>query len=114
MTPDIKKFLKSSARNEWLISRKLHVYVRKGFHIVAGEMRRCFDVATIEVPPQHQHQGVFTKWLAEVEAHVATVPELECVFVESILERGLVPFLTRNGYSFVEHTEETCMYKMLK
>jgi len=113
LTPDIKKFLASSVRNEWLTSKFMKVYVRKGFHIVDGQMRRCFDVASIEVQPKFQRQGVFTRWLAEVESYVVTT-DLECIFVESILQRGLVPFLIRNGYSFVPYSNETCMYKLTK
>ena len=70
MEPDIKAFLSSDRRNEWLGGVVLNVYV--------------------------------------------TTTDLECIYVESILERALVPFLTRNGYQFVEHSNKTCMYKLIQ
>jgi GNAT superfamily N-acetyltransferase len=113
VAPDIKKFLDGPARNEWLFAKKIHVYVRKGHHIVNGKIQLCFDVATIDVPPQYQRQGVFTKWLAEVEAYLASHKDApQIVFVESILERNLVPFLARNGYQFTDDTQ-TCMFKFV-
>lgn len=124
MNPDIKNFLNDPhIRNAWLTGTTMQVYVRKGMHFVDGKLRLCFDVASIVVDEEFQRQGIFTRWLVEVEAHIATT-DMECVYVwmadwpqrrnyvESILERGLVPFLTRNGYKFADR-QESSMFKMI-
>jgi hypothetical protein len=112
MTPDIKKFLNNPrTRNSWLESKLLRVYVRKGFHSIDGQIRTTFDVANVEVPWKLQGRGIFTRWLQSVEVYVTTYTTLDCVFVESILETNLIPFLTRKGYIPVKGSNPPSMYK---
>lgn len=109
--PDIHKFLKDPhVRNKWLMSTYMSVYVRKGQHLIDGKFRSCFDVANINVPEEFRGQHIFTMWLERVEKKISEFG-IECVFVESILENRLIPFLSRHGYMEVPGSNPPSMYK---
>ena len=113
MSPNITKFLNNPhVRNEWLSSAKMNVYVRKGRHLINGEIRLCFDVASIGVPDNLRGKGIFTKWLEQVEKEIPSF-EIEYVFVESILESRLIPFLGRHGYTEIPGSNPPSMYKQI-
>jgi ribosomal protein S18 acetylase RimI-like enzyme len=64
MEKKLKDFLKSERSNAWLESREMSVYVRKGHHLgMNGELRSYFDIASIEVKPNFQRQGIFKRFL---------------------------------------------------
>jgi GNAT superfamily N-acetyltransferase len=81
----------------------LHVYVRRGFHILDGtEAEWCFDIANVSVDVESRRKGVFKRFLSwtEVEAGKRGLP----VFVESILNSQLYAFLRERGYRSQPHT----------
>jgi N-acetylglutamate synthase-like GNAT family acetyltransferase len=110
MPPNITKFLNNHAHNEWLKSEKMDVYVRKGHHLIDGEIRSCFDVANISVPEKLRGHGIFTKWLEQVEKKILPFG-IEYVFVESILELRLVSFLNSRGYKEIPGSNPPSMCK---
>ena len=109
-TTQVSEFLDSPLRNAWLHFTCLDVYVRRGYHRIDGKIVCCFDVANVSVAPRHRRKGVFKSWLAEIEV-VAASRGLAGVFVESIQNEVLVPFLTSRGYSPVPGSSPPSMFK---
>lgn len=56
----------------------------------------CLDIATIEVDEEHRGKGVFTRFLTLVEEEAEK--RHMAVWVESIQEPRLIPFLKARGY----------------
>ena len=105
----LAEFLASKYRNIWLELDDMRVYVRKSWRHLDGNTRRCIDVASVEVDEYCRGQGIFTKWLAELEQII--VPDYEYVFVECVLNEKLVPHLEKLGYSAIRSTITPDLYK---
>ena len=106
----VSEFLDSPLRNAWLHFAYLDAYVRRGYHLIDSKTVCCFDIANVSVVPRHRRKGVFKSWLAEIEV-VAASRGLAGVFVESIQNEVLVPFLTSQGYSPVPGSLPPSMFK---
>lgn len=91
-----------SARS-WICSGRLRAYVRVTRHKVNGALADTIDVASIEVDEAHRGKGTFTRWLAKVEALARE--HHRTVYVESVLQERLVPFLIARGYHTVSHAD---------
>jgi GNAT superfamily N-acetyltransferase len=89
----------------------MRVYVRRGTHMIERQVTLCLDIANIEVEEECQGQGLFTAWLAYAE-QMAELRGLKAVFVENIMNKRLIPFLFRRGYSEQEG-DRSCMYKIV-
>jgi GNAT superfamily N-acetyltransferase len=109
-TPDIQAFLSSGKRNEWISGDKMSVYVRNARHALGGALVHCFDIANIKVDEGWQNTGIFTQWLDYVESSVKGV---DAIYVESILNPILVPFLEKRGYLHEDVGGVPCMYKLV-
>ena len=109
-TMQASEFLDSPLRNAWLHFSYLDAYVRRGYHLIDGKVVCCSDIANVSVVPRHRRKGIFKSWLAEIEV-VAASRGLEGVFVESIQNEVLVPFLTSRGYSLVPKSSPPSMFK---
>lgn len=97
MTPtQLKNFLYSHARNEWLESEGKRVYVRKGVHacISKGLTLRCVDIASIQITPEGM--GEFTRWYPAIR-QTAIQFGADAVFFESVLNERFAAKLERMG-----------------
>lgn len=65
----ISEFYKSRQRNQWLIlpDESFKLYVRKAFHILNGCSYQFLDLASFEVHPDYQNQGIVRDLLTELE-----------------------------------------------
>ena len=97
--------------NQWIRERHMSVYVRKGRRYLEGQTMDCLDIGTVTVDERHRGKGHFTKFLLRFEQEASRLRRL--VYVESILEPRLVPFLIKRGYKFVPNMKMVIpsMYK---
>ena len=103
----LSEFIESSCTNDWLELDNMLVYVRKGQHICNGKLLHTFDIANISVHPDHQHEGIFTSFLEDVET--LGLP----VHVENVLTEQFANFFRkREGYEVL--VEEYGMVSFLK
>ena len=79
----------------WLSFKRLNVYCRA---LTRANAKKVFVVANIEVDESYRKQGVFTKWLADVEQLVKAQGFSEVV-IENVLNDVLEPFLLSKGYA---------------
>jgi N-acetylglutamate synthase-like GNAT family acetyltransferase len=93
VTEQLDLFLQSPARNQWLLSPTIDVYVRKGVarDTVVGKVEPL-ELANINVRPKLQNTGVFTKVLCHVER--LGYP----VLIENILSKRFREFFIKRGY----------------
>jgi hypothetical protein len=110
----IRAFNSSAARNTWIVHKNIKVYVRKGQRRLPNTtgFQLTFDVANIEVMAE-KGKGVFTEWLGIAE-HQARLLGYDAVFVESILEERLIPFLERRGYKHMPGSIPPSMYLLIQ
>lgn len=105
-------FMRSEQRNAWIAGPNgvFRVYARNSRRTL--HPTRAFfpmlDLATIEVHPDYQRKGIFTKFLTDLEQQVDRP-----LYIENILNPDLVRFLTRrkgwridNYRDHLEHAKE--------
>lgn len=109
---NLNDFLTGTDRNAWIDERHMKVYVRKSTRIIGTAAGFFLDLASVEVDEDKRGGGVLTLFIKRFEREAKRLNR--GVFVESILEPRLIPFLTKNGYAFVPHTcmDAPCMYKI--
>ena len=100
-------------RNEWIAEKNIRVYIRRSVRYINEKMTPALDVGSVEVDEGKRGQKVFTEFLRSFEAAAKCAGRI--VYVESILEPRLVPFLARMGYKFVPDTAPIApsMYKIV-
>ena len=117
---NLDEFLTSTERNAWIDEPHMKAYVRKSNRLLTVKTLQnptlthtpCLDMATVEVDEDRRSGGVLTLFIKRFEREAKRLNR--GVFVESILEPRLIPFLAKNGYAFVPHTcmDAPCMYKI--
>lgn len=85
-----------TARNVWLNEPKFSVYIRRSMRYINGEKIPCLDLGSIEVDEEERGKGVLKAFLLKMEN--AAKQMNRAVFVESVLEPRLIPFLLNRGY----------------
>lgn len=111
--PSVRPFLESGRRNETLMGpKRSEIYVRRALRkLHPGEpVATCFDVARISLHHDLRGLGLFTKWLAEAEAVVATLVHVDALYVELIHNERLAAFLGRCGYTVSPLSQEPYAY----
>ena len=95
-TEQLRAFLLSSSRNQWLKSPGMKVYVRKAVHYCSRFQTgiRCVDIASIQIDPPNQ--GTFNKWYPAIR-QTAIDFGAEAVFFESVLNPHFAAKLARMG-----------------
>ena len=89
---------------QWLADEHIKIYVRVTKHYLPnGEVVKTIDLASIEVEEEHRGSGVFTKKLEEIE--LLASERGFTVYVESILNERLIPFLEKRGYRRVDNLQ---------
>jgi len=109
---NLNGFLTSTERNAWIRERYMDAYVRKSMLLIGDATVPCLDLANITIDEDKRGGGVLTLFIKRFEREAKV--RNSGVYVESILEPRLIPFLTKNGYAFVPHTCMDCpsMYKI--
>jgi hypothetical protein len=88
----LKKFLESQNRNQWLRGRHVSAYVRKGHHLGPdGKLHHYLDLASIEVDIEFWGKGIFSEFLCACQK----MTPYDGVFVECVLDKGLISSLRR-------------------
>ena len=87
MRKKIEQFLTSPARNQWLRTRQMDLYVRKGFH----NGHYVLDLATFEVHPFYQRQG-FTKRLIQTAKEITP---FDGIYIENVLNDYFNAYMQR-------------------
>lgn len=95
---NVRKFvgalLRGDARSGWVHGGGLKLYLRRGYHMINGEIRLCLDVANVTA--DNPGRGAFTAFLDWLEPTVQ--PHSAAIFVESILNPSLHTYLEKRGY----------------
>lgn len=98
---DIREFVVAPmtrrVMGSWFYLPDFQVYLRRNhrFHPDHGAFA-CIDVANVEVPKTMRGQGVFTRFLAALEA------ECDAIVVEIVQERRFQGFFERRGYGLYQ------------
>lgn len=103
---EVVKFFRSGRRNGWIRCGVFDVYVRKGFHTVEGEVRSCFDLASISTELENQGKGEFKKLLPRM-VHTARQLDFEVFFVESVINERLAQYLPKVGFKPIPNSMST-------
>ena len=75
---------------------KMSVYLRyPGRHLIGNEIVECFDIATVETLEEFRGQGVFTRFLDEVEFARPRI------YIENVMEKRFQTFFENRGYECV-------------
>ena len=93
------QFLKSKERNSWLGNKVIEVYVRKGFHIIEGKMRRCLDVASVTTSPKYRGKGYFTRFIDYAESFGYVI------YLENVFNEDLISFFKKRGYKSIQEND---------
>jgi len=93
-------FLDSNFRNQWVRYGPADVYVRKGNHILNGELLHTFDIANINIANEEQQQkGVFTAMVCELrELLTFEYNEYHALYVENVQTKYFANHLRRRGW----------------
>lgn len=108
----IRAFNRSAMRNSWIQHSDIRVYIRKGQRRLPTTtgFQVTLDVANIQT--KWHGKGIFTTWLTAAEEEAKKLG-FDAVFVESILEERLIPFLERRGYKDMPGSIPPSMYLMV-
>lgn len=93
----ILNFWTGPKRNTWLQNPYLKVYVRKGNHYIENKIEKCLDIANVEVTEEYRGLGIFQAVLERILIEFKG----EIIYVESILNEDLIPFLKRYNFKIV-------------
>lgn len=111
----LEDLLASWQTSAWLTyERRFKVYVRKSRRYIDGKMYPALDIGNMSVPEKHHRKGYFTRFLTLLEATADERGDL--VYIENILEPGIVGFLERRGYHYLTSTDPRipCYYRWPK
>lgn len=108
---ELKDFLHSSERSRWLCNNKVKVYVRKSTRYLRINDQKalpykCLDIASIEVTPKYQRQGIFKKVL---QTWINYNP-FPVVFIENVLNDDLYTWLMQQSYINQYGQSPRCFY----
>lgn len=81
--------------SQWIMEGEVKAYLRASRRNIGEQKTFVLDVATVDVEKQHQRQGHFKRFLAEVE-RVCPFP---FIYVECVQYDWLGAFLERNGWT---------------
>lgn len=87
---ELEKFLASPARNQWIQTSQLEVYVRKGHHMVNRHMYQFLDLANITIKKPFRHRGLF-KQVLNLFKQMGIAQD--GVYVESVMNPMLAVYL---------------------
>jgi hypothetical protein len=114
---EIKKFIRSPQRNEWLEIGTMRVYVRKATHLIDKETAKTFDIASIEQDEDQRGKGEFRQLVVNLKKLLsddALRGQIEGIYIENLLNDRLATSLPSMGFNLVPRTVPPCFYMKLK
>jgi hypothetical protein len=91
---DIKNFLRRDVGEEWVIYPKMRLFIMKRrVPINSGDSLNCLVLYDIRVQEMFRGQGVFTRWLSDLESFVDRP-----IYINNVREKRFGDFFTRRGY----------------
>ena len=105
----LKLFVQSFSRNQWLRDDCMRVYVRKGLHhLNDGKSHSTLDIASIEILPECRGNGIFKSFLSA--AH--QLNPFDYVYIECVSNPMMKNYLDRSGWTRVKELKiDYCYYK---
>lgn len=107
---NLDEFLKSSHRSAWLVEGDLDLFVRRGDHLINGEIASCFDLANFHKPEASWGSKTFWNFLADLKSKLGSHPEFKYLFVESVLNPRLEASLPHHGFKLVPNSLPSSFY----
>jgi hypothetical protein len=109
---NLREFLSYTVRNSWINFKGFHIYVRKGFHNVDGQVMLCFDIAHItQELEKNRGKGHFWNLITHLETTLP--PEYEIIFVESVINDLLALSLLKHDFTQVPKSFPPSFYKRI-
>lgn len=114
---ELRAFLAGAERNRYIHFGTIEAYVRKGHHMIEGQLTETFDFANFENHSLHKGKGFFRHLLPRLkrelrELHVAR--DIKCIFIESVLNERLAASLPSMGFLPVAGSWPPCFYMRIK
>ena len=106
---NFKQFLQKKVRNEFVYSsdQSIHVYARKGIHLINGKQEQTLDIARIEVDDALQGRGIGTAMINGIH----DLNPFKITYVENLLNEQLYARLKKQGWLDVNNSLPPCVYK---
>lgn len=102
---DLARMSPIGGAREWLSDRHISLYARVGPRLVAGERKRVLMLASLSVDERFHRKGRMRDTFCAAEDFAASVPELDGVYAESVLNEHIPPFLLARGYTHLPETD---------
>ena len=98
------EFLESSYRNMWIDYPGMKLYVRKGYHMIGGELGLWLDLANMEA--EEPGTGNLDRLLGDI----GELEGFEGIYVENVLTERLCCGLERRGFDVVDDSSRLRSY----
>lgn len=99
----------TTSKAEWMLSDEMGLYIRAQKRFIDSQMREVITIASIEVSPQFQRQGLFKRLVERLET-VVRDRGMYALVVESVLNPDLAAYLERSGFALVFRDEPAPSY----
>lgn len=114
----VSNFLAGKANNAWIDVGHVHVYVRRGLHMIEAEATDTFDVANVEVQEDLRGRGMFTTFIVNLEVLLRSElllsrSNIQVLYVENVLNHRLAVSLAEWDFTRIEGSEPPCFYRRL-
>lgn len=110
----IEKFLNGNSYNAWLKVGTMKVYVRKSHHQINNKLMKTFDIANVEQSEKQRGKGKFRQLIIDLTSLLKKQSNLECIFIENLMNDQLSDSLPSMGFKLVLNTNPKCFYMELK
>ena len=101
---ELKDFLSSPLKNQWLDFDECHIYVRKSQRLLDRSFYSCLDLASIEINASLRRQGLF-KLILNIFCQTNPLPML---LIENVLNPHLYDYLSKQ--SNIKRLSDTSFY----
>lgn len=106
-------WLVSDSQNAWIQSASISVYLRKTRRMSwDGSIKRCLDVANVNIAERSRGRGLFTSVLKCIEAEVLD-RDYAAVYIDNVLTPRFAGFFLRKGYGILGPRHQNCFWKIL-
>lgn len=110
---ELKAFLLSTRTSAWIKYGPFELYVRKGHHIVEGQVRKTFDLANFSNTKRKERgKGLFRAFIKELPAHLKG--QFDVIYVESVQNPQLEKSLPSMGFKLAQPLYPPSFYLEIK
>lgn len=102
----------TTSKAEWMLSDEMGLYIRAQKRFISHQMREVITIASIEVSPQFQRQGLFKRLVERLE-QVVRDKGMYALVVESVQNPDLAQHLAKSGFELVTADEPAPSYYRL-